>query len=105
MRKWIGWVFAGLLGCVPVAASAQQNLYTVQPCSSMQEMANIMRVFEEDSLFTGTATQSHISGYEFESYVLFQVNQDTGTWSLIQFFEDGTTCLLVRGNNFEPYLE
>ena len=31
------------------------------------------------------------------------VNQDTGTWSLITLYPDGTGCMVATGRDFEPY--
>lgn len=40
---------------------------------------------------------------ELEAYMLFFVNQDTSTWSLVYVFSDGTACIMEDGTNFEPY--
>jgi hypothetical protein len=35
--------------------------------------------------------------------MLFQVNQDTGTWTLVSLWNDGTACVVAVGKEFTPF--
>lgn len=80
-----------------------QDLYTVQPCTTPVNAITIAELYDETPLFTMYAVQTHISGTEFTTQMLFQVNQTTGTWSLLSVPEDGVVCLVALGNDFAPY--
>jgi len=36
---------------------------------------------------------------------MFFVNQDTGTWSLMMLYGDGTACMTAIGTEFKPYTD
>lgn len=99
-----GW--AGI-GCFLVLTScaAAEPMYTLQQCKPLMELAQDLGVYGEDVLFVGNTVQQHISGAYFDGYMLFQVNQETGTWSMVTLFTDGMACVTAVGENFQPYID
>jgi hypothetical protein len=43
------------------------------------------------------------SGQGFMGGMMFFTNQETGTWSMLQLYGDGTACLVINGRKFAPY--
>jgi hypothetical protein len=67
-------------------------------------MAETIGKYEELLLFTGEGMSFGIGGTPFKGGMMFFVNQDTGTWSVVQLFGDGMACLIFNGSKFEPYV-
>ena len=63
-----------------------------------------MKKYKEELLFTGNGmTFSAKTGQPFRGGMMFFVNQDTGTWSMLQLFGDGMSCMIMNGRDFEPF--
>jgi hypothetical protein len=77
-----------------------------QECSPFQEMFQTVTIkYGEQPLFIGKGIQFAPDGRPFTGGQMFFVNQDSGTFSLITLFADGTACMTAVGTNFEPYTE
>lgn len=88
--------------------SAQEEVppfISSQPCAPIQEFVFQTQQYEEETLFKGMTLQRHISGQSVWSSMVFTVNQDTGTWSLISLYDNGYACLVANGSKFEPFIE
>lgn len=90
-------------------AFAQQEqskrFITTQACDPVVEMsAIVMNKYGETPLFQGEGIQfAAPSGQPYKSAMMFFVNQDSGTWSLVSLYPDGTACMVANGRDFEPY--
>ena len=82
-----------------------KRFITTQACDPVVKMSNlVMNKYGEKPLFQGEGLQfAAQTGQPFKSAMMFFVNQDTGTWSLISLYEDGTACMVANGRKFEPY--
>lgn len=86
-------------------ASAQEIKYmtTAQECTDVDSMIMSIVPYGELPLFTGQVRQYGLERDMYMGNMMFGVNQDTGTWSLISLWPDGTACLVATGENFEPF--
>jgi hypothetical protein len=90
-------------------AQEQENksklFITQQACDPVMEMsAIIVGKYKEQPLFQGSGVQfAARTGQPYQSGVMFFVNQDKGTWSLVSLYSDGTACMIANGTDFEPY--
>jgi|OM-RGC.v1.027820568 hypothetical protein len=101
-------LFAGALTLTPATIQAQETqskLYMIRTlCDPIPKIAEVFKKYNEQLLFTGDfMTFAAQSGQPFQGGMLFYVNQDTGTFTVIQMFRDGTGCVMGNGRNFEPY--
>jgi len=89
-------------------ATAQQYLnITPIPCETYEKSIELTSKYNELTLFKGVASQDwfnrdndiHTTMYVIE----VRVNQLTGTYSVVQVYKNGTSCLLAAGTEFEPY--
>lgn len=100
-------VLAFVIG-LPFVANAQENIkyfYTQQQCMPMLDMVGIVETYQEEILFTTLGVQFDTQGNPYDSVMLFTVNQDSGTWSLISIYADGMNCVVASGGNFEPFVD
>ena len=98
---------------LPTIALAQQEtpntsaktFYSKQACDNVISMTNtVVGKYKEQPLFKGKGIQfSSIDGQGYVGSAMMFVNQDTGTWSLIILYGDGTGCMIASGKEFEPY--
>ena len=91
----------------PFAVQAQQSkkFLVEQICEPVQLMAaKVMLDYGEQPLFGAKGIQfSAVDGEAYKSDMMYFVNQDTGTWTLISLYGDGIGCMVATGNNFKPY--
>ena len=95
-----------VFGLTASTALAQDlNFRTLQPCSSVEKMfETVYADYGETPLFTGVGMQ--ISASDNNPYMgnsIFFVNQESGTWSHIIVYSNGTACMTSNGTDFEPY--
>ena len=83
-----------------------QRFIATQPCEPVANMAKIViEKYGEQPLFSAQGIQfSAVNDKGYTSDMMFFVNQDTGTWSLISLYPDGTGCMVANGRDFELYL-
>ena len=86
------------------AQSTEKFLYTRQSCDPFAKIIETMSgKYGEQPLFVGQGLQFGMQGETYTGGAMFLVNQDTGSWSLIHLYGDGTACVTAIGTNFEPY--
>jgi hypothetical protein len=101
---------AFVLGLTIVSyANAQEppqdkRFFAMQSCDDVLKMTDlIMRKYGEQPLFRGEGMQFHASGQMYTSEMMYFVNQESGSWSLVALYNDGTACMVANGRSFEPY--
>lgn len=81
------------------------TMFTRQPCDSVGKMLDTVKKYGEEMLFIGNGmTFSAQTGMPFIGGMMFTVNQDSGTWSMLQLFGDGMACMVMNGRDFKPYM-
>ena len=81
-----------------------KTFFAKQPCDAFQKMMDTVKDYKEDLLFLGEGMSfAAQSGQGFMGGMMFFTNQETGTWSMLQLFGDGTACLVMNGKDFAPY--
>jgi len=82
-----------------------KRFITTQACDPVAKMSDVvMNKYGEQPLFQGEGIQfAAPTGQPYKSAMMFFVNQDSGTWSLVSLYEDGTACMVANGRTFEPY--
>lgn len=82
-----------------------KRFITTQACDPVVKMSDtVMNKYGEQPLFQGEGLQfAATNGQPYRSSMMFFVNQDSGTWSLVSLYEDGTACMVANGRKFEPY--
>ena len=88
-----------------LAQDSRKEFIVSQLCDQSQKIASmILFEYNEKPLFSALGNQlSAQSGEWYESEIVYFVNQDTGTWSLVSLYQDGWACLVAGGTHFEPY--
>ena len=77
-----------------------------QECEPFEKMyQQVTERWGEQPLFIGQGLQISQTGEPFIGGSMFFVNQDSGSWSLITLYQDGTACMTSAGTKFEPYTE
>jgi hypothetical protein len=101
---------AGTIGSLAQAQESKQpegekpTIFTRAPCDQLPNMINTIAKYKEDLLFIGDGmTFSAQTGRPNNGGMMFFVNQDTGTWSMLQLFADGMSCMIMNGRTFQPY--
>jgi|TARA_B110000503_G_scaffold116782_1_gene176191 hypothetical protein len=94
-------LFTLLLLATPV--HSQTTFVGVQPCGDFSTVAGALIKNNESALFTGTVDQYNVDKNNYTAQMVFQVNQSTGTWSLLSLWNGSTACLVASGNDFKPY--
>lgn len=99
--------FAIWISLLAPTASAQQTkqFIVAQPCDNVIIMTDkIVSEYGEEPLLIGNGNQlSARDGNWYSSSMMYFVNQDSGTWSLISLYPDGTACMVAAGTDFEPF--
>jgi hypothetical protein len=81
-----------------------KRFFAMQSCDGVLKMTDlIMRKYGEQPLFRGEGMQFHASGQMYTSEMMYFVNQESGSWSLVALYNDGTACMIANGRSFEPY--
>ena len=88
----------------PDKSNTAKTFFAKQPCDGLPKMMDVIKGYEEDLLFLGEGMSfAAQSGQGFMGGMMFFTNQETGTWSMLQLYGDGTACLVMNGRNFAPY--
>lgn len=100
--------FAMWISVLAPTAFAQEStqFISMQPCDNVGTMAaKVTADYGEKPLFSGDGNQLNAQDGEwYRSSTMFFVNQETGTWSLISLYPNGTACMVAAGIGFEPYI-
>ena len=99
-----------VLGLIIIAttATAQENqpkqFIAVQACDDVIKIMETISKYTENPLFEAqTITQSATNGQWFEGKSMMFVNWETGTYSFVTLYPDGTACMQAIGKEFQPY--
>jgi len=95
----------GLIWTLSVNAQSNEKfMYTRQGCDPFEKIMDVMSgKYGEEPLFIGKGLQFSVQGEPYTGGAMFLVNQNTGSWSLIHLYGDGTACVTAVGTDFEPY--
>lgn len=94
-----------LIAPIVSAQETPKRFLTTQACDPVMKMSNlVISKYGEQPLFQGEGLVfAAPTGQPYRSSMMFFVNQDSGTWSLISLYPDGTACMVANGKNFKPY--
>jgi hypothetical protein len=104
------WLVTAVLCVLTIPAYAQDSrkIFVVsQPCGPAAGMANtIINNHNEQPLFIAKGNQLSSTDSEwYSSSMMYFVNQDSGTWTLVSLYADGVSCIVASGTGFEPYID
>ena len=100
---------AGIVASIALAQvqekqNTAKSLFTRQPCDNLPEMLKAVAQYKEEALFIGEGlTFQAPTGNPLRGGMMFFVNQDTGTWTMLQLYGDGVACMVMNGREFTPY--
>jgi len=87
----------------PQSPTAKQFI-AVQACDDVIKIMDTIAKYTENPLFEAqTITQSATTGQWFEGKSMMFVNWETGTYSFVTLYPDGTACMQAIGKEFQPY--
>ena len=101
MKHLLLIIFTTLIA-VPVTAERFSLPVSLMCDSNPMELIELSQQYQELPLFVGTSLNL-IGEQQIFGDMVFAVNQDTGSWSLIAFYASGDACLVSAGTEFEPY--
>lgn len=109
-------LLAGAIALLPFNSIAQETpkppksltaktFFATQSCDNVITMTElVMNKYKEKPLFKASGLQfSAQDGQAYAGSMMMFVNQDTGSWSFITLYPDGTGCMVATGKEFEPY--
>lgn len=74
-----------------------------QICDTPEAIFEFVMPYEEEPLFMGTGYVTNNNGDEYSGNTMFLVNQDSGTWTLLNFYDNNTmACIIASGYEFSP---
>jgi len=87
----------------PQSPTAKQFI-AVQQCDDVIKIMETISKYTENPLFEAqTITQSATNGQWYEGKSMMFVNWETGTYSFVTLYPDGTACMQAIGKEFKPY--
>ena len=107
---FFGTVSAGMLSTVsaqetPTVNEPRQIISTISCNANKQKVFDIVRgkhgeqILAHGNLLIREATK----GLFHKAQMIMTLNPETGSWSIIGIFPDGTGCLVSSGDTFIPY--
>lgn len=98
-------VWISLLAPSAFAQETVKQFITLQGCTNVSTITSrILSEYGETPMFSGWGNQmSAQDGEWYSSSMMYFVNQDSGTWSLVSLYADGMGCLVASGFEFAPY--
>jgi|TARA_R110002167_G_scaffold23948_2_gene84932 hypothetical protein len=77
--------------------------YTSKPviCGTVEDIIGISKGFGELPVLRGDGTTMKDDGKYSPSQYVIGLNQETGTWTLIELLSTGQACILGRGSKLE----
>ena len=80
------------------------GLFLKAPCGTFNEMTATVKKYREELLFHGTGLTFSPQEKVYNGAMMFFVNQDTGSWTVLQVYPDGMACMIFNGKDFAPYM-
>ena len=104
-------VLAVLGLCIATTAFAQEQktptakqFIAVQACDDVIKIMDTIAKYTENPLFQAqTITQNANNGQWYNGKSMMFVNWETGTYSFVTLYPDGTACMQAIGKEFRPY--
>lgn len=93
---------AALIPNLAVADTFAVNIASMCSSNVVEIIANSVQ-YQQEPLFTGLTFDYDQNKNAVPGRLVFTVNQDTGTYSIFTFYENGWVCLHREGFLFEPY--
>ena len=92
---------------VALPANAKQMKFIgVQDCGPVKKITqNTVVNWGEKPLIRARGVQFGPEGTKYESAMMYFVNQETGTWSLLALYPQNMACVIAAGTKFTPYSE
>ena len=89
-----------LYSCSPALA---EKYYASKPviCGTMKDIVDTSKKFGELPAIIGQGTTMSDNGKYTPSQYVIGLNQETGTWTLIELLSTGQACILGRGSRLE----
>ena len=105
MKNYIFAALISFLSCTVVVAqeSTKRILPIALQCDNVENMFSLIKDYGEQPLFMGNGMITLLDGQIVQGGTMFFVNQETGTWSMVTLFADGTSCMTQLGTGFSPY--
>ena len=94
-------ILLGLLySCSPALA---EKYYASKPviCGTMEDIVDTSKKFGELPAIIAQGTTMSDNGKYTPSQYVIGLNQETGTWTLIELLSTGQACILGRGSRLE----
>ena len=92
-----------ILLALPAHASSRKMM-TVQECDEVKALTQRAVVnWGEKPLIQSIGVQFGPDNSKYQSSMMYFVNQDTGTWSLLALYPDNIACIIAAGTKFSPY--
>lgn len=88
---------------VPPGTTQSLGVFLRAPCGKWKEMQASIMKYSEHLLFTGSGLTFSPQGQVYNGAMMFFVNQETGTWTVLQAYGDGMACMIFNGKQFTPY--
>lgn len=106
----VALILAAGTSSAQIAEPTRTTSWSVNFCSDYDTIVmDLMNNYNEKLLFHGDGITTHIDNngisVDIVSHTQMFVNQNTGTWSLIQVYNGGNTCYVTGGARFEPYVD
>lgn len=89
---------------LPPNTNQSLGVFLKAPCGKFEDMRNTIIRYKEELLFNGTGLTFSPQNKVYNGVMMFFTNQDTGSWTLLQVFSDGMSCMIMNGKNFQPYM-
>ena len=64
-----------------------------------------IQIYSSFNPYPYSPTSQCKEGTKYESAMMYFVNQETGTWSLLALYPDSIACVIAAGTKFTPYSE
>ena len=88
----------------PQSQPSAKQFIAVQQCDDVIKIMDTISKYTEEPLFEAiTITQSAKNGQGYEGKSMMFVNWETGTFSFVTLYPDGTGCMQAIGKEFKPY--
>ena len=73
------------------------------PCGAERPLLELLAKQEELLLFVGIGQSIGVNGIPLRGTMMTFANQSTGSYTMVLRFPSGQMCLIMNGNNFQPY--
>ena len=88
----------------PQTRPTAKQFIAVQQCDDVIKMMDTIAKYTENPLFEAqTITQSATNGQWYQGKSMMFVNWETGSYSFVTLYPDGTACMQAIGKEFQPY--